>query len=523
MMMSNSSRDIYPENTLNKFKNELPQEISVDGFKVALQSISLDAKWGTIPNNILATSEHFLLFPNYSFERNNSHAASYSITDSVLSKESFIDKANNALRGTRHVVFKTQGDKIEILLTKCTMLVHEHVNTFLHFGSKYVTYKGVKYCLLSQENVGSFRSKKKFNTSRLAPKMIKVRLKEMRQNLSKVGLLQELAILSTDSSSYPFYTVCKRKEYFPLNSNKLSTLSIELVDEDNYPLHFVRGQPSIVKLQLKRFDMELAVLRLSSLESKRIFSDNTSSSFRIQLQQSLDSNGLEVALSSIYVPAQVKTSSMLSARNFYIDVAITSTLQEDGTYKNDYHRFVLNSLSDFSNAGFISLIHDFLATAYPRKQPVKFSEEEGEIFLEFLEEDVTVRVSGLIAYLFGRTPAPDIIEHFVIKGDKKQRKMLGSINFKKLHPHVIFLHCNFVKPIIVGTQFGQVLQMIPYYNSDENEVETMKYEAQHLDFIPISMNDKSVLQFEMRTSTGELVPFMKENAEVLVTLVFRQR
>jgi hypothetical protein len=519
MMMSNSSRNIYPENNLNKFKNELPQEIYVGDFKVALQSISLDSKWGTIPNNILGTSDHFLIFPDNYFQEKKSPVASYSITDFVLTKETFVEKANKALKTTRNVLFRVVKNSVDIVLTKCTLLVHEHVNNFLHFGKNIVKYEGENYCVLKGESAAVVRAKKDFNTTRLVPRLIKVRLREMKQNLSTIGCVQELAILSTESSTYPFYSVCKRKEYFPLSNNKLSTLSIDLVDEDNYPIHLGKGQPSIVKLQLKRFAMDLAVLRLSSLESKHIFSDNKSSSFRIQLQQSLDAynTGLEVALSSIYVPSQVQTKSMLSSNNFYIDVV------NNASPDRDFMRFVLSSLTDFTNTGFVNLANDLIQSALP-KRPVLFSiEEDDNVMVEFLEDDVSLRVTGLIAYLFGRSQAPDHFDHFAIKGEKKEKKLLTKINFKKLRPHVIFLHCNFTKPIIVGNQFGQVLQMIPYYNSDDDQVEIMKYEAQHLDFIPISMNDKTVLQFEMRTSGGLLVPFVKENAEVLVTLVFRQK
>jgi len=77
---------------------------------------------------------------------------------------------------------------------------------------------------------------------------------------------------------------------------------------------------------------------------------------------------------------------------------------------------------------------------------------------------------------------------------------------------------------VVGNTFARVLQLIPYFdNSEKNADGLMKYEAQHLDFLPLGMNDQTTLQFEMRNSNGDLVSFANETTEILLTLVFREK
>jgi hypothetical protein len=51
----------------------------------------------------------------------------------------------------------------------------------------------------------------------------------------------------------------------------------------------------------------------------------------------------------------------------------------------------------------------------------------------------------------------------------------------------------------------------------------MKYEAPHLEFLPMTMNDRSTLRFEMRNSSGDLFNFLDSSIEILLTLVFREK
>ena len=131
-----------------------------------------------------------------------------------------------------------------------------------------------------------------------------------------------------------------------------------------------------------------------------------------------------------------------------------------------------------------------------------------------------VRIPGLMAYLLRLTPNLNSRTHLLYT-EKNSSRGLGKLDVNKLSPQTILMYCNFTNPIVIGNTYGQVLQMIPF--GDTAGKDQLKYEAQHLDFIPLSMNDKTVLQFEMRDARGSLIEFKDNKTEILLTLVFRER
>lgn len=514
---SNASKDIFPGNTLVNFGNQLPQEIDVTDYKVALQSIFLDNKYGNIPNSILGTRNHFLLFHDSS--ENANFISICDITDFTLSATSFAKIVNRKLNaiGTR-VMVRVSQKKIEIVLTNCLLMVHKQINRYLQFPTNVKrSYLGQEYVVLNSEGTTkTFVSSKDFPVHVVTPTIIKVKLEEMQQNLSEVELVQDLALIKVKEALYPFFNVCKRKEYFKLNWNRLSTLRVTLVDEENYPINAGNGQSTILKLQFKKFPMSSFVLRLSSLESKNVFSDNTNSSFRILLRQPLDlSRTWEVALSSIYLPSKIDVASTLFAENFYISISLGG---------DAFRRIPLNSLTDFSPDGFVTHCTEKIAAAFPRQSvPIQITAQENrDIYIQF-EANVSLRISGMLAYLMEKAPTPDLQHFWPMEGQRGTKIKWGKINYKRVQPHVAVVHCNFISPLIVGNTFGKVLQIIPYYDSANIFGSIMKYEAQHLDFLPMSMNDRTVLQFEMQNTLGNLITFNDKNAEILLTLVFREK
>jgi hypothetical protein len=517
---SNASTDFYPQNTLVSFKNQLPQEIDVTGYKIALQSISLDNKYGNIPNGILGTRNHFLLFTGSTTPVINATPnAVCDITDYTMSPRTFANVVNRKLGGKGEMMVTVVNRKnLQVRLTNCVLLVHQEVNKCLNFSEDTLLYNGQVYTLLSsQRTTKTFLTKNDFpiRVGAAAPSIIKVQLEQMCCNISDVKLVQDLAVLKVNPK-YPYYNVCKRKEYFNLNCNRLTTLCIRLVDENNWPLHLGSGQATFLKLQLKQFAMKSFVLRLSSLESRDVFSDNKNSSFRINLQQPIESSNWDVALSSIYLPSRINTGILLTAENFYIDVPSTTG--------EGFQRLILHDLNDFTVEGFVTHCTMKIAAAFPEANPPPITfevEENKDIYVKF-NVGLNMTLSSMLAYLLSQTPHPnDSFSPFV--GEKDARRRWGKIDFQKLHPHIVLVYCNFVVPTVVGNTFGQVLQMIPYYNGDLGGDEIMQYEAQHLDFLPMQMNDKATLRFEMRNASGDIINFENDETEVLLTLVFREK
>ena len=511
MSVSNASVDLHPKNTLVKFENELPCQIDVTGYKVALQSLYLDNKYGNIPNGVLGTRNHFLLFFTNPTKDSIPNAVC-DITDFKMSPQTFVDVLNQALGKliAGRIRFSTTSKGIQITLNKCVLLIHPEVNKCFNFGKIDFTHSNTQYTILSSlGGTRNYTSTKDFPRKNAAPRIIKVQLLEMCCNLSDVALVQDLAVIQVKpGAAHPFYNVCKRKEYFNLNCNTLKSLSVRLVDENNYPIHLSSGQPTFLKLQLKKFPMKSFVLRLSSLESKNVFTDNRSSSFRIALQQQLNCCGWEVALSSIFLPSKTNLSNQLTADNFYIQFA--------------QKRISLHELNSFTVEEFLKQLTKKLIAAFPGgNSPVSFTLEEGVLFFH-AAADIELHISGMLAYLLSKAPTPTEETFWPLNMRVGDKGKLGSLNFEKLQPHTVLIYCNFIVPLVVGNTFARVLQMIPYYDNNAEEDGTMKYEAQHLDFTPLSMNDKNTLEFEIRNSSGDLIKFQDDNKEILLTLVFRE-
>lgn len=517
--VSNGSMDLHPTNTLTNFKNELQQGLNVTGYKIALQSLSLDNKYGNIPRGILSTKNHFLLFV-YGVQTAGqlSPNAVCNITDSTMSATSFVKYVNRKLgAGVMSTRFRMTATSkgLQITLSKCDLLLHSEINKCFNFPGETFLRGGEKYVLLKSFDVDRIiNSRNIFPFEKNYPKLIKVRLEEMCQNLSQVKLSQDLAIIKVEPKKvYPVYNVCKRKEYFNLNCNRLTSLSVQLVDENNRPLQLLSGQPTFVKLQLKKFPMSSQVLRLSSFESTDIFPDNTNSSFRIMLQQPLDCCNWDVALSSIYLPSKTNAATLLTEDNCYV------MLPDGGRWK----KILLHELKTFTDEGFAAHFTSKVAAAFPSQTPPISITLEGAKLHLTSTVNVKIRLSGMLTYLLDKAISPTEPAFWPIECEKNVKQSLGKLDFKKLHPHVVLLYCNFITPLAVADTFGQVLQMIPYYNSDAAGDSLMKYEAQHLDFIQLAMNDKTTLHFEMRNSSGDLIIFQDPEEEILLTLVFRER
>lgn len=512
---SNASLDLYPDNDLIQFKNNLPQEIDVTDYLIALQSISFDNTYGNVPNNVIGTKNHFILFSKQ-FEGNNVQPVIViNLNEDITMSLSTVVKKLN-VRNTPLMTVKGVNKILEIVLRKSILLVHKNVADWLYLSGETIVYKNSKYIKLDAQTLNnkSFLAQKEFQYQASFPKMVKVQLEEMQSNIGEVKLVQDLATIVV-KNKYPFYNVCKRKEYFKLNTNRLTSVKISLVDENNFPLQVSTGHATFVKLQLKKFPMKSFPLRLSSLESSNIFTDNISSSFRIQLQQPLDERReWDVALSSVFLPSKIDKSKLLTEDNFFVDISV----DKGETYK----RVLLNEMKDFSQAGFITYFHKKQRELFADKKPIELSDDKKDLHIKLEDENVAYRISGFLGYLLARAPF-DYEEYYTFKYETAEKKYSGRLNFSKMSPHTLLIYCNFINPIVVGNVFAQVLQMIPYADSESVNGDVMKYEAQHLDFLPVSMNDKTILQFEMRDSAGNLIHFANENSEILLTLVFREK
>ena len=97
---------------------------------------------------------------------------------------------------------------------------------------------------------------------------------------------------------------------------------------------------------------------------------------------------------------------------------------------------------------------------------------------------------------------------------------MGSISvlqLRKVFPHSIILYANFIAPIIAGNTYGRILKMFTY---NQTTHKTLFYEPENLEYEKVEDAILSNLHFELRSSSGQIIPF--QDVGTSINIVFRR-
>ena len=92
-----------------------------------------------------------------------------------------------------------------------------------------------------------------------------------------------------------------------MNTEFLSDITIELIDENNHLIPFISGPPSILRVVIKEMThvKDSFHIQVSSNDSNDTFLNNTTSRFKVKLPKRLDLSGnWSLALTIIYLPSK---------------------------------------------------------------------------------------------------------------------------------------------------------------------------------------------------------------------------
>lgn len=514
----------YPENNPSSFRTVFPQTISCENYQIALQSIAINLKHSPIPPEIANTKNHIILFLTPTDFKNNKPATYVTIPQNCIKPINLLKYLNRRLQiHCPTVVFGLIRTKIYLTISNCILLMSE---SLLHWFdlpvdnniSKYLGYGIITMSYTEKTIIANSN----FNYKITTPKILRVILNEMQQSVSANGFHQELAIVHAKkmTKNYLFY-VTKFKEYFNLQTANFNQLSIKITDENYKELNLVKDQPTIVFLKLKKMPKNSFILRLSSLDSQNIFTENSNSNFRIQLNQAIDKScgPLEVALTSIMISNDIDYAKILENRSdFWIEININNQFsklifgRESFSSKANFINAFNNEIIDETGNDYIIMTEapdDKISILFNKKCEVYFSKLAGLVFNK-LPNDLIINNKG------------EIEEVFVMYPEENTLELFEKITFSKVSPRLLFLHCNFVSPTLVGESYGQILKIIPLEFENEN-ITTLKYDVKNLDFFDVSMNDRSILEFKLCTVDNLLIPFKEESNEIFVTLLFREK
>jgi hypothetical protein len=526
LLASNGSTDLFPDNSLSKFKNQLPRtlDFSLEGWKVGLQALALNINLSSTPHALKNLAAPFLYWetlykqPVTLFTFSSLHYTSMGALAWHLRKQ--ITTAD-----IKDVVVKSDNDQLTISVkSEAWVGVDIEVCKWLTFKvdeSELHPFNGRQYYLLHQKEITTVDTKF-FNPP---PHYIKVHLNEMQSHLSGSSYHQTLAIIPFNRNVKKrgqfnlsnLYHEVLRKEYFAFNCNSLQTLSILLTDENNKQLNLLPAQPTFIKLKIVKMDYMSFMLRIKSNSCYDIYPDNINSNFRTILPNPIElPRGLwEVALTSIQIPTAIKLADVVPKGGLWLSVKWDS---------NDFRTIVTLPEDSIENGATLLYALDVGIEKYVGHDKLKITALKNKTALFTLreEEGMEIQLSNFLAYALGAPPSSNGHTTMILNNEIKTGKFTSPISVKRLIPHSILLYCDIIRPIIIGSTYAKVLKLIPITRiTAKNDYEI--YESQHLDFTTIENNSLSTMQFQLRHTNGVLLSFGNNKSEVLINLVFRKK
>ena len=406
----------------------------------------------------------------------------------------------------------------------------------IHNELPYITYyKSEKYYafrLESQHKVGgkvNLYGRTENNISlrnRIFPKLVKIASEDVKQQIFNSQFSKDLLCFCPDFNKEDkyFFQEFENRQYVPLSSSIITDLNVKLVDNNNQYLQLLKGVPTIIKLDIKKMDIDEQFfnLRLTSVKDPN-FPKNTKSSFKVKLPNTLSlDRSWKVCLTSISHPNTFKT--FLSD-----DISRKILIRSDNTV----YQFALEN-KVYTNNDLVKLIDQllkdsFLGSASLKDGKIEFLFVRDDI--EFLASNDMLKILGFNGKLNETLDFTQIVvkkdEHFQVltysEGDGLPTKtdyiwyMPLPVDVSYLRPDYIIAYTNIVSPTIMGGNYSKILRVIPIKTNDNEFVVT---EFHHKEFLELQNTEINEIEIELRAHDGTLINFGFDQ-DVILNLEFR--
>ena len=551
LVNSEASKDIYVNNTSTSFVNVMPHNIQLnEKWQVALQSVCVETSFYTnVPKEVNKTNKHFI-----HCDDNSIPLFITTIPDKIYTVQSMLDFLHtsffaNIVRRTRiitSIIHREDMITFRIQLTRGQLRINEDVCKWLNIdtegyevvedvGADYYfeeivnpnIYERVRVVLFQPEQHQRNGINIDFNLRtfpNLIPSMIKVKLDEMKQSLSSSGNHKDLAIaqFKAPQDYVSFYHEVIKKEYFPLNSNLLQTLSVKLTDEDNDELRIRYRHPTFIKLKFKSMSGSAFILRVSSRDSNNIYPENTAANFRTQLPKlmSLTGQNWQVALSSIIYPSQILLPDYLSKQDLWIRFE-----KQDADQGEFIFRYELN-LKNERILTYEDLVYAINTNSYRihNRYMFRIRIDRNTLLVTYSSRRILrITVSPILASILG------LNTHQFVTNQDDDNVEIGTADIKRCMPNTLSVHTDFTSPIVAGGKYCRLLKFIPILQdlqaTDGSVMSTVSYESHHMDFVNLSTTELQSLQFQLRDGVGKPLVFENNdnNAVTFINLLFQKQ
>ena len=558
--VSAASEKHFPENKLVKFSHYLPSQITLDGqWKVAVAGVGLHLNINTIQSKegeadiFLAPALQGIEDLSRSPDRYGDKALTlpsgeYDPETLAHAIEEFFRKNEKTRRMTCSVNDSSQFVIRNPTLTTVYFLIHQHLFEALRLKPEhgFIWWHNAKYFRLRVSREDSVVGQKvqhlyfpeKFNIHCSLAKS---------QNL---GREQDTAIytgfLPLSAKNTFYYHNVRTLRFYPLATDTLNRIDIEITGSDGELLRLASGQPTIVELHFSKMESRQTFITCTNSDEQK------ASQFVTQLSHPLDVNHHEMALYSLIIPNSIRNLKAEFCRKpiRFIFEQYHANIADDG--KDKTH--LLPELSD-------QLKHNDIMSQIlhgRRRRKIKKMEDEQEFelvpgfydSLETLCESInsnlptSVRFSvkgghinvtltdvrkGLWLFLpnelstilgFDKHSHLDHVTFQLHTEDEEMSKPFPKFaNLNKAYPSYATVYTSNIEPQIFGEGYYQILRISPLNAHAKGSVIYCDYA--HLEFIKIKTDFLDKIYIYLRDASGDFLEFEDEKAEVIANVVIR--
>ena len=319
-VLSNACIDTFPSNTRSKYSNTLSKQLNVKHTSVNSLWLALDSL--TIQNSIVQYKNNDDLYDMLAVNTGIGFSMSEKWFESSQSFLNFLSSKRvgkfftevNLVNG--FIILKTNGRYTVISKRFYRYLGFTNVENERVLGNKFLDgrmkdYYGKYYIMdLGGEN-NLLRGDHPFDVNIFTPNLMKIISPDIAPYVCGGSYKNILAVVPLDHSSSSITFIPAITKFFRASCDCVTNISVELLDENDLPINFTTGPPTIAKLQFKEnmndVNNNTFYVQISNNDSVHVFPRNSSSSFKSKLPKCINIKGRWViALASIYIPPYIK-------------------------------------------------------------------------------------------------------------------------------------------------------------------------------------------------------------------------
>lgn len=535
LVKSNCSNSVHKTNNRSNFTNELLFSIKTDeNEKISLNAIGLSNKFSNVPRSIQLAKYHILLLKKNSAADDTDVAFHHNIK---LTENNYSSASEIALKLTNDIKNKEKEEeadkfitftepyahRLTISITNCTIFILKEVFEWLQLTVTDSVERKIKFGKAFYKCVSLLRIPKRINSSQdlfyppIFPRLIKVCLKEMSLSFDAVGFHKVISIIpGSFVNEQPCLYKIKQREYYELENEVNSKLTLCLLDENNFPLQIIEGSPTFAQFNLKTMSRKQFMLSLRSNDSTALFERNVNTNFKVYVKHNLfeESKNYEVALSSIFLPAfKLKNVSIFNKKDFYIEFTLR---QDEMLYEFHKIHFETIAAGDLNTTTIAAEINRQV-TALMDSTRIRMKYIEAT---KYLDDHMAIAckrdVDLIFSELFSATFDAVVTEMESETGDIIR---LGKFSPERAYPAAIFLESSIAGPTIQASSYRHILKVIP--STPGNDEENQRYDSASLDFVPLHSKE-NIMLFQLRDLNEKEIPYKNNRETVLINLVFRE-